>query len=131
MMNRGHCRASVDGDTGSGTVLMLGIVLGVITLAVAAVLLASAVVSGARAGTAANLAALAGADALRGLRSADPCTLAAAVAERNRGQMVQCVPDLQSRTVTVSVHTAAGLLPWPAAAEARAGPPPVSLAERG
>lgn len=117
-------RHAAPADAGAGTVLMLGIVLAAITLAVAAVLLASAVVSGARAGAAANLAALAGADALRGLRGADPCTLAAAVAEQNEARLEQCVPDPQERTVTISVSTAAGLLPWPATAAARAGPPP-------
>ena len=124
MMNRIHRLSRVDADTGAGTVLMLGIVLGAISLTVAAVLLSSAAVSGARAGTAANLAALAGADALRGLRSGDPCVLAAAVAERNKARVGQCAPDSQARTVTGTVETAAVLLPWPAKAQARAGPPP-------
>ena len=110
-------------DAGSGTVLMLGIALGSIVLAAAAALLAAAVVSGARAGTAANLAALAGADALRGLTSGDACTVAADVAARNRAEVELCAPEPGEGIVTVTVTAVVPLLPWPASAEARAGPP--------
>jgi len=103
---------------------MLGIALGAITLAVAAALLSAAVVGGARAGTAANLAALAGADALRGLSSGDACAVAAAVAARNHAEVALCTPEPEDGIVTVTVQAAAPLLPWPASAEARAGPPP-------
>ena len=119
-----HSTRNPEGDAGAGTVLMLGIALGTMTLALAAVLLSAAVVGGARAGTAANLAALAGADALRGLRNGDACTTAAAVAARNQAEVALCTPDPEEGTVTVTVHAAAFLLPWPASAEARAGPPP-------
>ncbi|MEB7506029.1 Rv3654c family TadE-like protein [Arthrobacter koreensis] len=118
-------------ETGAGTVLMLGLVLGAITLAVAAALLSAAVVAGARAGTAANLAALAGADALRGLRSGDPCTVAAAVAARNQAEVAHCSPETQAGTLTVTVRAPVPLLPWQASAEARAGPPPGALREPG
>ena len=113
-----------ESDAGAGTVLMLGIALGTITLIVAAALLSGAVVGGARAGTAANLAALAGADALRGLRTGDACAVAAAVAARNHAEVAHCIPEREEGTVTVRVHAAGPLLPWPASAEARAGPPP-------
>ena len=113
-----------ESDAGAGTVLMLGVALAAITLAVAAALLSGAVVGGARAGTAANLAALAGADALRGLRAGDSCAVAAAVAARNQAEVVRCVPEPQAGILTVTVHTDVPLLPWPASADARAGPPP-------
>lgn len=110
-------------DAGAGTVLMLGIALGTITLVVAAALFSAAVVGGARAGTAANLAALAGADALRGLRAGDACAVAAAVAARNRAEVALCTPEQERGIVTVTVYASAPLLPWRASAEARAGPP--------
>jgi len=124
MTNRSIRLPPREADAGAGTVLMLGIALGAITLVVAAAMLSSAAVVGARAGTAANLAALAAADALRGLRSGDPCAVAAGVAERNQAEVAQCMPEAQTGTVSITVHAVAPLLPWPASARARAGPPP-------
>ncbi|WP_318241864.1 Rv3654c family TadE-like protein [Arthrobacter pullicola] len=111
-------------DEGSGTVLSLGLCLAVITLLLALLVLAQATVGAARAGAAADLAALAGADAVRALRAGDPCTVAAEVVARNGAELISCAPDTGTRSITVEVASSAGrLLPWPSSARARAGPP--------
>lgn len=129
-MSRQESRGSIpagygDGkDSGSGTVIVLGTVLGAIVLFLGVLLLVQATVGAARAAAAADLAALAGADTIRGLRSGDPCDVAAEVAARNAAELSACVPDPGARTVVVWVQaSAASLLPWPATAQARAGPP--------
>ncbi|WP_321164359.1 Rv3654c family TadE-like protein [Arthrobacter sp. Edens01] len=111
-------------DSGSGTVIALGTVLGAIVLFLGVLLLVQATIGAARAAAAADLAALAGADTIRGLRSGDPCGVAAEVAARNAAELSACVPDPGARTVVVWVEaSAASLLPWRATAQARAGPP--------
>ncbi|MFZ3451946.1 Rv3654c family TadE-like protein [Arthrobacter sp. 7Tela_A1] len=112
------------GEEGAGTVLVLAIVLGLIAVIVGVLLLVQATVGAARAGTAADLAALAGADTLRGLRTGDPCTVAGEVAGRNASELASCTTDLGDQTVTVHVQSRGGtFLPWPPSARARAGPP--------
>ena len=104
--------------------LTVGIALGTIVLIAALLVLAQATVGAARAGAAADLAALAGADTIRGLRAGDPCSVAQDVAARNRVELASCAPDAGSRAVTVEVRArAGGLLPWAPSARARAGPP--------
>ena len=75
------------------------------------------------AATAADLSALAGADTARGLRDGDPCVVAREVALRNRAELRECSVDVGRGTVTVEAAVTAPLLPWPATARARAGPP--------
>ena len=111
-------------EAGAGTVLTLGISLGTIILILAVLALAQAAVGAARAGTAADLAALAGADTLRALRAGDPCMVAAEVAARNGAALAGCSPDPGTASLTVEVRFSRGtVLPWPTTARARAGPP--------
>ncbi|WP_318242053.1 Rv3654c family TadE-like protein [Arthrobacter gallicola] len=115
----GDCR-----DSGAGTMLTVGIALGTIVLITALLALTQATVGAARAGVAADLAALAGADTIRGLRAGDPCSVAEDVVARNGGDLASCAPDVGSRSVTVEVRSrGGGLLPWAPSASARAGPP--------
>ncbi len=69
-----------------------------------------------RAETAADLAAIAGAQALTRL-AAGPCAAAGLVAAANSGRLVSCAVIGDSVAVSVSVSS-----PTPAVAEARAGP---------
>ncbi|GAA1869061.1 hypothetical protein GCM10009715_15260 [Paeniglutamicibacter psychrophenolicus] len=115
---------------GSGTVLMLAVVC-VAVLGLAAVLMFSAVSNaGAKAGTAADLAALAAADAARQLLPGDPCAVAAATAAANDATLDGCTrqgPGGQIVTVRVQVPVSpVGWLPplTRAHSVARAGPPP-------
>lgn len=120
-----HLRAVTVSERGAGTVLMAGLALLTLLLIASAVLLLQAAVAASKAATAADLAALAAADVARGLAVGEPCSVAAAVAERHDASLRQCSLGATSpRTVTVhvSVHVG-GLLP-DAAGAARAGPPP-------
>lgn len=87
-----------------------------------------------RAATAADLAALAGADAARGLSSGQPCTIAAAVAGRNGASLAGCaLPSELSGTVDVRVTIPIeGPFAFLGSAESlsRAGPPAV-LVDKG
>ncbi|UPO78876.1 flp pilus-assembly TadE/G-like family protein [Arthrobacter sp. Helios] len=95
-----------------------------ITLLLALLVLAQATIGAARAGAAADLAALAGADTIRALRVGDPCTVAAEVAARNGAELGSCAPDVGALSITVDVASSAGrLLPWAPSARAGAGPP--------
>lgn len=110
-------------DAGAGTVMALGICALSIALLLAGLLVVQASSSASVAATAADLAALAGADTARGLRDGDPCGVAREVAQRNRAQLRECSVDPGRETVTVEASVTAALLPWPASARARAGPP--------
>lgn len=111
-------------DQGSGTVLVLGAGLVVLILSVAVLLMLQAGVAANRAATAADLSALAAADTLRGLRTGDPCTVAAEVATRNGAELASCTPESADQSVQVATEVAVPLLPLPATGQARAGPPP-------
>lgn len=116
-----------DGDRGSGTVhvLTLTMVLGVLLVTV--LLLAQTGVATHRAAKAADLAALAAADAARGLVVGEPCTTARRVARDNGAELELCrlvPPDL----VVVDVRTEVALdgpleRLGPARGVSRAGPP--------
>ena len=86
-------------------------------------LLAQSAVLASRAATAADLAALAGADALRGITDGEPCTVAAEVAARHGATIIGCVEgpgqilEVQTELQDRSVYGAA-------TGNARAGPPP-------
>lgn len=83
-------------------------------------LLGTGVLAQARAGTAADLASLAGADALAAA-NAQPCVIAAEVATRNGAQLISCEQREWDLLVQVSVEGS----PLPAmTARARAGPGP-------
>ncbi|GAA5228058.1 Rv3654c family TadE-like protein [Paeniglutamicibacter antarcticus] len=115
---------------GSGTVLMLAVVC-VAALGLLVVLMFTAVAqAGAKAGTAADLAALAAADAARLLFPGDPCVVAAATSVANDATLAGCSrqgPGGEIVMVRVEVPVApVGWLPTLARAHsvAKAGPPP-------
>ena len=113
---------------------MAGSALAVGGIAVAAVLgLGAAMVGGAgatsqRAAAAADAAALAAADAVSGAVAveSEPCAVAARVVEAHGATLQDCRID----GVEVVVHVATGYAGLPAAAGARAGPPPANPGER-
>ncbi len=116
------------GEAGSGTVLVIGLVAAVATLAIALGVLGGALVARSRAQTAADLAALSAAAAVyvpRGVtvaagadRAADPCGRAAQAADRNGGRLTACGVGPHG-VVTVRVRVPHLV---PATAEAVAGP---------
>ncbi|MDO5753396.1 Rv3654c family TadE-like protein [Arthrobacter sp.] len=109
-------------ESGAGTMLATGLALAVLLLMALLLGLGQAAAAAARAATAADLAALAAADAYRGLSQGAPCQLAAEVSERNGATLHECtLAGDRSVQVRVSVGTS---LPWPAHGSARAGPPP-------
>ncbi|MFN2319840.1 MAG: Rv3654c family TadE-like protein [Dermatophilaceae bacterium] len=117
-------------EQGSATVLVAGLCAVVLVLGSMAVMVASAVHASARARTAADLSALAGATArfhqLLGNSEVDPCSVAETVAAGNGAALTVCaVDDAVNVTVRVSVAADGGLsltgLPA-ATASARAGP---------
>lgn len=117
-------------ERGSGTVLMLSAV-SVAALALVVVLMFTAVAqAAAKAGTAADLAALSAADAARRLLPGDPCTVASATAAANEATLTSCSRQGQGgEVVTVAVRVAVSPVGWlppvtRAKSVARAGPPP-------
>ncbi|MDM7990194.1 hypothetical protein [Arthrobacter sp. zg-Y877] len=101
-------------------------------------------VGAVQAATAADLAALAGADALRGLQPtgqrsgpvtgsasgaaagpgpAGACGVAGEVAARNNAALRKCSADPEAGILTVEAQVRVPALPYPATATARAGPP--------
>jgi len=130
-----HSREPCSGaftEGGSGTVLAVGLALVLVFLMAGIVLLVQAQVAGGRAATAADLAALAGADAARGLAVGDPCRVAADVVARHNAQLASCTIEGQPGTI-VEVRTAIAVpgLPWQARGRARAGPPPDTVLPGG
>jgi secretion/DNA translocation related TadE-like protein len=121
---RGSARNDRDG--GAGTVLALGLVAILCALVLACAGLGAAVVARHRAASAADLAALAGADRSLGRTPGDPCQAAAGVVRANDAVLTRCRvgPD-GSVTVAVLVRLPP---PWArlgtAAASARAGRDP-------
>nr|WP_267313542.1 Rv3654c family TadE-like protein [Arthrobacter sp. 260] len=119
------------GEVGAGTVLTCGFALLLMSLIAAMVLLAQAGATASRAATAADLAALAAADASRGLIPGDPCTVAAETAAAQGATLQSCSRAGPGGTV-VEVRTSARVDPavhWfalipDATGRARAGPPP-------
>lgn len=111
------------GERGSGTILGAGLALVLITLLAALLVVVQAAVGASRTAAAADLAALAAADAARGLTTGEPCGIARAVAEENDVELVDCrVVD----GVIVDITTSLKLPPpWgEAIGRSRAGPPP-------
>lgn len=102
-----------------------------LSLIAAVVLLAQAGATASRAATTADLAALAAADAARGLLPGDPCAVAVETAAAHGATLLSCSRDGPGGTV-VEVHTSARVDPavhWlalvpDATGRARAGPPP-------
>lgn len=114
-----------DQESGAGTTLMAGVALAGLLLLAGVVLLAQVSVAASRAATAADLSALAAADAARGLRDGSPCVVAEAVAAHHDIRLTDCSVEGPSGHI-VRVHTELHVSPAlpPATGRARAGPPP-------
>jgi secretion/DNA translocation related TadE-like protein len=110
-------------ERGAGTVLALGLGMLVIAAAVLTLLLAQSAAMAFRAAAAADLAALAAADAVRGITPGEPCAVAAAVARRNGARILSCLEGPGS-TVQVRTELETRTPLGGATGLARAGPPP-------
>ncbi|WP_345443988.1 Rv3654c family TadE-like protein [Rothia endophytica] len=131
MRQPSFCLPREDAERGSNTVTSLGLVCVLLVLGLTVAGLVGIVSANHRAATAADLAALAGADAARGLSSGQPCTVAAAVAGRNGASLAGCaLPSELSGTVDVRVTIPIeGPFAFLGSAEglSRAGPPAVPV----
>lgn len=111
-------------EEGSGTVLALTIIAALLVLTVVIAGLIGVVSANRRASAAADLSALAAADAYRGLTEGDPCAVAADLAERHGAHLESCTfpdrPETVEVTVAVPVAGPMGAL-GPARVRARAG----------
>ncbi|MGO1181702.1 MAG: Rv3654c family TadE-like protein [Micrococcaceae bacterium] len=114
-------------DAGSGTVTMIATLAVALTLLTGTATLNHAAIAAAKSAAAADLAALAAADAARGLMLSEPCVLAERTATRHGAQLVTCeIADGGIARVTTTVETRLPI--WNATGEARAGPPPSGAA---
>ena len=111
-------------EEGSGTVLALTIIAVLLVVTVVIAGLIGVVSANRRASAAADLSALAAADAYRGLTEGDPCAVAADLAERHGAHLESCTfpdrPETVEVTVAVPVAGPMGML-GPARVRARAG----------
>ena len=111
-------------EEGSGTVLALTIIAALLVVTVVIAGLIGVVSANRRASAAADLSALAAADAYRGLTEGDPCAVAAYLAERHGAHLESCTfpdrPETVEVTVAVPVAGPMGML-GPARVRARAG----------
>ena len=118
------CPAEGQPEEGSGTVLALAIIAALLVLTVVLAGLIGVVSANRRASAAADLSALAAADAYRGLTEGDPCAAAAELAERHGAHLESCTfpdrPETVEVTVAVPVAGPMGVL-GPARVRARAG----------
>ena len=130
------CPAEECSEEGSGTVLALAIIAALLVLTVVIAGLIGVVSANRRASAAADLSALAAADAYRGLTEGDPCAVAANLAERHGAHLESCTfpnrPETVEVTVAVPVAGPMGVL-GPARVRARAGAehPEEEYAEEG
>jgi secretion/DNA translocation related TadE-like protein len=106
-------------DRGAGAVLAIALVMAVVVIGLAGVSLAAGLSARQRVIGAADLAALAAADAASGAIGGAPCEVANRVAEGNGARLTGCKADGLIVTVTVA-GSFAGI---PIEARARAGPP--------
>lgn len=111
-------------EEGSGTVLALTIIASLLVVTVVIAGLIGVVSANRRASAAADLSALAAADAYRGLTEGDPCAVAADLAERHGAHLESCTfpdrPETVEVTVAAPVAGPMGAL-GPARVRARAG----------
>ena len=112
-------RTRFDDDGGAGAVLALALVMVVVTIGLSGVAVASALTARQRVVGAADLAALAAADAASGAIGGAPCDVAASVARGNGARLTGCDSD----GLVVSVTVAGSFAGIPIAARSRAGPP--------
>lgn len=118
------CPAEEQPEEGSGTVLALTIIAALLVLTVVIAGLIGVASANRRASAAADLSALAAADAYRGLTEGNPCAVAADLAERHGAHLESCTfpdrPETVEVTVAVPVAGPMGVL-GPARVRARAG----------
>ncbi|NEM92191.1 hypothetical protein G3T37_12595 [Galbitalea soli] len=99
--------------------LAVAIIGAICAVALSVLPVSSALAERASVGSAADAAALAGADVAAGLAPGEPCAVAARIARANGAVLTACGTD--GPVVTVTAETvAAGI---PVVARARAGPP--------
>lgn len=110
-------------EKGSGTVLALVLAFAVMALLAGVLLLAQAGVMASRAASAADLAALAAADAARGISSGEPCAVAASVVEQHGATLTAC-EVVGGEVAEVATELERPFLLGVATGRARAGPPP-------
>lgn len=113
-------RQTLTTDEGASTAMMLTVFAALMLLLAAALTLIQVHVAASRAAGAADLAALAAADAARGLMIAEPCSLAADTVAAHGAHLTDC--DIAAPGVAhirVQVEAPMGLT---ATAESRAGP---------
>lgn len=127
MVNKSSVLASSaeeQSEEGSGTVLALAIIAALLVVTVVIAGLIGVVSANRKASAAADLSALAAADAYRGLTEGDPCAVAADLAERHGAHLESCTfpdrPETVEVTVAVPVAGPMGAL-GPARVRARAG----------
>lgn len=121
-------------EEGSGTVLALTIIAALLVVTVVIAGLIGVVSANRRASAAADLSALAAADAYRGLTEGDPCAVAADLAERHGAHLESCTfPDRpETVEVTVAVPVAGPMSALgPARVRARAGAENIEEAHPG
>lgn len=117
----GWRRIDLDDDEGVMTVTTAFAVAAVLALAVAVLLVGRATVAGHAARAAADLAALAGAHALRA--GEDPCAAASGIADANRAELSVCRVDGHDVVARAEVRVDLGVFgARSASAVARAGP---------
>lgn len=125
-----HADASGDAEAGNGTVLMVAVVFLAFFALVVVLMLSAAGHAASKAATAADLAALAGADAARFLIPGEPCAVAGQTARTNQAILTECSRqgnngEIVKITVKVPVAMVGWLPPFGhAIGVARAGPPP-------
>lgn len=117
-------------EAGNGTILMLSIICVGFFALTAVLMFVSSSNAAAKAATAADLAALAGADAARLLVTGEPCSVASGTANSNDAVLADCQRmGPRGEIVQVSVTVPVSLVGWlppltVAVGKARAGPPP-------
>ncbi|GAA4026026.1 hypothetical protein GCM10023063_03340 [Arthrobacter methylotrophus] len=112
-----------DLERGSGTLLAVSLGLVVMICMVATLMLAQATAMAQRAAAASDLAALAAADAARGLTDGDPCAVARETAARNGASVSACTVS-GGEIVDIRAELVRGTVFGAATGRSRAGPPP-------
>lgn len=111
------------GDEGSGSVLVVGLTALLLALTVLVLALGAAVAARHRAETAADLAALAGADVVLGRAAGDACTRAREVVVANGARFAGCAVQADATVLVAAVVPLPGAFAavGEARAQARAG----------
>ena len=122
--------AGREAEEGNGTVLMVAVVFLAFFALVVVLMLSATGHAASKAATAADLAALAGADAARFLVPGEPCAVAGQAAQANHAVLTECSRQGTSgEIVKIAVKVPVAMVGWlppvgHAVAVARAGPPP-------